>query len=454
MSTTSAHAATEIANVKGAACLVSDESGRVLVTKDILNNLIAIPGGYVDSDNPADAAIRETREETGIDVKVVGELARPRNAVLYDCVALAPIPVHTGTNGEATVAAWKAEHFGREVRAVYMMKPDEDMLENARFPDQVAMFPELLKSSSKSPLDEQDNFSYLAHDFSVWNAGVNQQLQNAVSALPQTISGFVGSVLTTSSALGSGALFFLLLPIAIATGGIRRASEVLLVTVVATVIVSFGKLYFGVPRPFHIFPELQLAEASGFAFPSGNTATAFAVWGLLYHWLKQAGHDRITLWLVPSLLVALSRVYLGVHYVTDVLAGAVIGALIVFIVTSLNRRQWRDKPLLVHPAFWFIVGILTLPFAATQIQPLFLYCAVFSLIYAAMLLGNRVAITRDSGMGLKAGILTLFVIFAITGMAFWGGQVSNSSIEILAMNCLAVAFLAMWIGRGACLATR
>ncbi|PKF50251.1 bifunctional NUDIX hydrolase/phosphatase PAP2 family protein [Enterovibrio nigricans] len=439
----------QISPIKGAACLVSDASGRVLVTRDILNNRIAIPGGYVDSDNPADAAVRETLEETGIKVKAVGELARLRNAVLYNCVALSPIPVHTDNSGKGTVAAWQAEHFGREVRAVFLVQPESINLEDARFPDQVKMFPELLKKANRSEIDERTDFSHLAHDFSVWNADINLTVQRAVHALPAPFNAFMGTLITWASAMGSGVLFFMLLPFAIATGGVKRASETLLVTVIATVIVSFGKLYFGVPRPFYIFPELQLANASGFAFPSGHTATAFAVWGLIYHWLKQAGHNRLSIWLVPALLVALSRVYLGVHYVTDVIAGAVIGVLTVFIVNALSSRRFMDKPLLLHPLPWLLVGLLVVPFAATQIQPLFLYCVVFSLVFSLMLMGNPRAIHATKPMGAKCGVITLVIVLLIAATAFSIAQLSQSSIEILAVNCTAIALLAVWISRGA-----
>ncbi|MDD1781915.1 phosphatase PAP2 family protein [Enterovibrio sp. ZSDZ35] len=440
--------------IKGAACLVSDASGRVLVTRDILNNRIAIPGGYVDSDNPADAAVRETLEETGIKVKAVGELARLRNSVLYNCVALSPIPVHTAESGNGTVAAWHAEHFGREVRNVFLVKPESINLEDARFPDQVKMFPELLKKANSSEIDERTDFSHLAHDFSVWNADINRTIQSAIHSLPAPLSDFIGTLITWASSMGSGALFFLLIPIAIATGGVKRASKTLLVTILATVIVSFGKLYFGVPRPFYIFPDLQLANASGFAFPSGHTATAFAVWGLIYHWVKQAGHDRLSIWLVPALLVALSRVYLGVHYVTDVIAGAVIGVLTVFIVNALSRRNFKEKPLLLHPLTWSFVGLLVVPFAATQIQPLFLYCMVFSFVFALMLERNTRALNADKPMGTKCGFMTLAVVVMVAANAFGIAQLSHSSIEILAINCAAIALLAVWIARGAALVSK
>ncbi|MGF1767575.1 phosphatase PAP2 family protein [Enterovibrio makurazakiensis] len=441
LSTSFAQETTE--NIKGAACLVSDDQGRVLVTHDILNNRISIPGGYVDSDNPADAAIRETLEETGIPVIAVGELARMGNAILFDCQATSSIPVANTQYNKAAVAAWEAEHFGREVRAVYMMKPNQEMLDNARFPEQVKLFPTLLESATSSPIESLDDFSALASPFTVWNAGLNRGFQQAVLALPAPTATVLIKLLDNSSALGSGVLFFLLIPLAMATGGIKRAAEVLFVTIVATVIVTFGKLYFGVPRPFYVFPDLQLSGASGFAFPSGHTATAFAVWGLVYSWIKQSGRRAtLAIWLVPATLVALSRVYLGVHYVTDVIAGAVVGVLVILLAQSLSQRMLSSR-------LWLTMGALCVPFALTQIQPLFLYCTAFSFAFAAVSYLSKYPPEQSSVPMRAKGFVVSFTGVALLAAALYVvSQVSRSSIEILVSNTLGMVILAIWLGWG------
>ena len=80
------------------------------------------------------------------------------------------------------------------------------------------------------------------------------------------------------------------------------------------------------PRPFEVHQaiDIGISPLDRFSFPSGHTlhAVAFSTVALAYYpWLA---------WLlVPfTLLVAASRVILGLHYPSDVLAGAAIGALI------------------------------------------------------------------------------------------------------------------------------
>ncbi|SFP06214.1 bifunctional NUDIX hydrolase/phosphatase PAP2 family protein [Enterovibrio norvegicus] len=437
--------------IKGAACFVSDAQGRVLVTRDILNNRISIPGGYVDTDTPSDAAVRETLEETGIAVKALGELVRQDNAIIYDCVALSPIPVHDTASQDyeiqqAAVAAWNAEHFGREVRAVFMMKPNDTMLKDARFPKQVAMFPELLLSATPSTLDISPNFSHKASAFTVWNAGLNRHVQQFIEGLPPFLSSLVSQGLFAASALGNGALFFLLLPVAMATGGLKRTASVALVAVLVTVITHFGKLHFAVPRPFYVFPDLQRDLASGFAFPSGHTATAFAVWGLVYSWVKQTGKNALWVWLAPATLVALSRVYLGVHYVTDVLAGAVVGALSLAIVLYFSRVAHRGTPLILKARLWFAVALFIAPFAATQIQPSFLYCMLLAFAFALSLCVSKHAVTHgDTPLGKRGFMWSLAGLVVLAGMAFGVGQWSTSSIEILIAHASVAIALSVWL---------
>lgn len=97
------------------------------------------------------------------------------------------------------------------------------------------------------------------------------------------------------------------------------------------------------PRPFITYPDLQkLTEAGSASFPSGHTSLAFAAaTSLSLEYPK---------WYViaPSYLwagtVGYSRMHLGVHYPSDVLAGAVIGAGSSFVTYKVNRwLQGRKK---------------------------------------------------------------------------------------------------------------
>jgi membrane-associated phospholipid phosphatase len=105
------------------------------------------------------------------------------------------------------------------------------------------------------------------------------------------------------------------------------------------------KYTFQRARPSFDEPLVSLAT---FSFPSGHTSGATVLYGVLAAWLvcRCQGRVQQVLITVAALLmialVALSRLYLGVHYLSDVLAGmAVGGAWLAVCITSVStlRRQ-------------------------------------------------------------------------------------------------------------------
>ena len=76
-------------------------------------------------------------------------------------------------------------------------------------------------------------------------------------------------------------------------------------------------------RPYDLFSEIQILTHTerDFSFPSGHSANSFAVAWILYRMApKKYGIPAVVL----AALIAFSRLYVGVHYPTDVLAGTAI----------------------------------------------------------------------------------------------------------------------------------
>ncbi|WP_293133630.1 phosphatase PAP2 family protein [Microcoleus sp. bin38.metabat.b11b12b14.051] len=103
------------------------------------------------------------------------------------------------------------------------------------------------------------------------------------------------------------------------------------------------KLFFSKPRP-QIFPSL-IAETS-FSFPSGHALGGFVMYGFLAY-LLSAHFPKFskliyTLAVVTIALIGLSRMYIGVHWPTDIIAGYGIGYLWLMICITMLKLQTRQ----------------------------------------------------------------------------------------------------------------
>lgn len=140
--------------------------------------------------------------------------------------------------------------------------------------------------------------------------------------------------------------------------GRRRAdlATVLLVSSAGTWLTVNGlKLLVRRPRP----PEvLRLAHASGWSFPSGHAGNAAATYlaiGVVAALVLPRRWERVAAvacGAVVTMLIGISRVYLGVHWLTDVLAGWFVGVawLATLLVVTTGRRVDRagvHRPLTV-----------------------------------------------------------------------------------------------------------
>lgn len=101
------------------------------------------------------------------------------------------------------------------------------------------------------------------------------------------------------------------------------------------------------PRPD---VALHIVEQGGYSFPSGHAMTGMVFYGMLIYCLLRKYPDCLFVKVlavvmeVVVILVGLSRIYVGVHYPSDVLAGFLLGLAILFtLVYIAERRQWLDK---------------------------------------------------------------------------------------------------------------
>ena len=135
--------------------------------------------------------------------------------------------------------------------------------------------------------------------------------------------------------LGSGEfLFVIAVLILFLKAKNKRAALLLLAGLTVTYyIVYFLKNSVARPRPFITLPDVRvLTPEKNFSFPSTHAAQSFMAAVLLSKFFKY----YILLFAI-ALVVCFSRVYLGVHFVSDVVAGAIIGAITGYALIAAAR---------------------------------------------------------------------------------------------------------------------
>lgn len=91
--------------------------------------------------------------------------------------------------------------------------------------------------------------------------------------------------------------------------------------------------------------DINLIEENGYSFPSGHSLTAMAFYGFIIYSIYVSDiskHDKtlfITLFSILIFITGLSRIYLGVHYFTDVLGGFTFSLFYLIIYTSIVKKR-------------------------------------------------------------------------------------------------------------------
>jgi undecaprenyl-diphosphatase len=138
------------------------------------------------------------------------------------------------------------------------------------------------------------------------------------------------------SRLGDGVFWYVLMLAILATqqiDGIKPVLHMLAAGLTGTLIYKWLKQKTLRPRPYQVRQDVFMSgkPLDHFSFPSGHTlhAVAFGLVALFYYPL-------LAMVLIPFIaMIGMSRIVLGLHYPSDVLAGAAIGYVIAFISISI-----------------------------------------------------------------------------------------------------------------------
>ena len=117
-------------------------------------------------------------------------------------------------------------------------------------------------------------------------------------------------------------------------------------SVISVILYKCAKMIYARPRPEIDF---HLIEQAGLSFPSGHSMTGLVFYGLLIYFIAKYGKQNraqkalISFVSVLIVLIGFSRVYLGVHYPTDVLAGWFLGTSLLMCTIIFLEKGYPEK---------------------------------------------------------------------------------------------------------------
>lgn len=126
--------------------------------------------------------------------------------------------------------------------------------------------------------------------------------------------------------------------------GFRNIIYIITTTAAVAGINRIMKYIIQRPRP-NAFPELLVEK--GYSFPSGHSMIMGALTGILVYYVLRSQLNRVLKYLLSIIiiligfLVAFSRVYLGVHYLSDIIVGITLGYIIMILITIIFENKFK-----------------------------------------------------------------------------------------------------------------
>ncbi|MBN1103828.1 MAG: phosphatase PAP2 family protein [Deltaproteobacteria bacterium] len=251
--------------------------------------------------------------------------------------------------------------------------------------------------------------------------------------------------------LGNEGFYLFLLPLIYWCLDKRTGIRLSVLFLLSAYVNDVAKTLFGQPRPFEYDSRVRpLARAEGGGLPSGHTQHAVVVWGYL-----SLRFGRLWAWCVAALLmvlIPLSRLYLGVHFPTDLLGGYILGALLLILYVRLEPRVealFKARGLIWQLAAALCVPGLLILLAPAGAKSALAAGATLTGIAVGMVLEERWVRFQSGGHWKKMALR--FLIGTAVSLAIWAGlKAGFRSLDPEPLfRFVRYGLLGLWVAAGA-----
>ncbi len=212
-------------------------------------------------------------------------------------------------------------------------------------------------------------------------------------------------------------------------------SELALLVCGSALMNSSLKGWFMECRPLSV---IHLVKETGFSFPSGHALAASAFWGLLF-WRTTKVWQK-SLFLLLIVLIAISRPYLGVHYLHDIAVGTILGFSLSWVFQRWGSvLQTRSPKLLLVLAIGLLMSFL-------NPRESFKHFGAFAGFIIGGLICSQIGLAAEN-FEKKTHILA-FGISVFGAVVFWWGLkvlFLSFGFESPLLGLVRYFFLALWI---------
>lgn len=271
-----------------------------------------------------------------------------------------------------------------------------------------------------------------------------------ITAIQQVHGPALDSLFRAISFLGTEEFYLLLLPFFMWCVDFHAGARLTILLLFSSYVNTDLKDLLQQPRPFELDPGVKLAEANGYSLPSGHAQSAAAVWGGIAAWAR-----RPLVWTIAialAALVGLSRIYLGVHFPIDVLAGWAVGAALVVILLA-TQKGIQERLTQLRPVAPVALAVLV-PIALILVHPTSSTLSAMATA-SGLAVGLALAARRApfSAGGLWRRRLPRFPVGIIIVLALFVGLKAvlpaGDSLGHLALRFIRYWTLGLWVNLGA-----